>query len=893
VLERYREDNMKQFLRLSISVLLLTFLAAAQRLPPVAVPENYKLTFAPDLSKGNFAGEETIRVKLSKPATQIVLNSADIDFHEASIASAGATQKAAITFDKEKEMVTLAVEKPLAAGLATVHINYTGILNSEMRGFYMGKDDQGRKYAATQFESTDARRAFPSFDEPAYKATFDITVVADKGHTVISNTKVISDIPGPGNDKHTVRFATSSKMSSYLAAVAVGEFEYVEGSADGIPIRIYSTPGKKQLDTFALEATESFLRYFDNYFGIKYPYEKLDLIGLPDFSAGAMENVALITSREALLQLDDRNASLAQQKAVAITISHEIAHQWFGDLVTMQWWDDVWLNEGFATWMESKPVDAWKPDWNSGLDEVNGDPILLTVGALNVDSLASTRAIHQPVETPEQILELFDGIAYGKTAAVLRMLEGYLGPESFRAGVNEYLKQHAYGNSTADDFWSTLAKVSKKPVDKIMPTFVKQPGVPAISINAQCTGNSTTVSLAQRRYFYDRAALRAGSDQLWQVPVCMKTAPTAGRSAEQCELLTKKEDNFTLPGCTQWVLANAGGNGYYRSGYGPGAVHALAQDVETGLTPLERLILLTDTWAAVRVGQLPIGDYLTLGEGLQSDRTDAVLGLLFKQLSFIGKYLVNDNDRESYQAWVRNLLSPVAKEVGWEPKAGESDSQKNLRANLLQVLGNTGRDPEALSEARKLTEQTLQNPSSVESSLAGAALGLAASEGDNTFYDRLMAAMKNAPTPEQHYLYFFTLSSFSDPHLLERTLNYAISPEVRSQDTLSLLGTVLANPAGEKLAWDFVRSHWADVEKAGGPFASANVVTSAGLFCDAGLRDQVNDFFSAHKVAAAERSFRQSMERINNCVDLKSQQSIQLASWLDSHGGSAAGSSIR
>jgi aminopeptidase N len=880
---------MKRTFWLFTYVLLMVSVAGAQRLPQGATPENYKLIFTPDLNKGTFAGDEMIQVNLSQPASQIVLNSADIDFQEASITSGGATQKATVAFDKEKEMVTLAVQNPLAAGLATIHIQYTGILNSEMRGFYMGKDDQGRKYAATQFESTDARRAFPSFDEPGYKATFDVTVIADKEHTVISNTKAISDTPGPGDNKHTVRFSTSPKMSSYLAAIAVGQFEYIEGSADGIPIRIYSTPGKKQLSKFALEATENFVQYFDRYFAIKYPYGKLDLIGLPDFSAGAMENIALITSREALLQVDDQQASLAQRKAVAITISHEIAHQWFGDLVTMQWWDDIWLNEGFATWMEGKPVDAWKPEWNAGLDEVSAGNILTTVGALNVDSLATTRAIQQPAETPDQIQELFDGIAYGKTAAVLRMLEAYLGPETFRAGVNEYLKEHAYGNSTADDFWSTLTSVSKKPVDTIMPTFVKQPGVPMLSINAQCSGNSTKVSLTQQRYFFDRAAFNAGSDQLWQVPVCMKTSQAGG--ADKCELLTKKEDSFTLPGCPSWVLANAGGNGYYRSGYRPTAVRALAQDAETSLTPLERIILLTDTWAAVRVGRQPVGDYLTLGEGLQSDRSDAVLGLLFNQLNYIGKYLVTKEDSESYQAWVRNLLAPIAKEVGWEAKPGESESQKDLRANLLQVLGSTGHDPEALAEAHKLTERALENPASVESALAGAAFALEAQNGDSAFYDKLIAGMKNAQTPEQYYLYFFTLPSFSNPQLIGRTLNFAISPEVRSQDSLGLIGSVMVNSAGQKLAWDFVRSHWADVEKAGGPFASAQMVTSAGSFCDAALRDQVKDFFSVHKVAAAERSFGQTMERINNCVDLKSQQSNQLASWLGNQGGGSAGGS--
>jgi aminopeptidase N len=862
---------MKHSLRLSIFVLLISSLAGAQRLPQTATPENYQLTFTPDLSKGVFAGEETIKLKLAKPATQVVLNSADLEFQEASVTSAGATQKAAVALDKEKQMVTLSVEKPLAAGVATVHIQYTGILNSEMRGFYTGKDDQGRKYAATQFESTDARRAFPSFDEPAYKATFDITVVADKGHVVIANTKAISDTQGPGDGKHTVRFSTSPKMSSYLAAFVVGDFEYVEGSADGIPIRVYSTPGKKQLGTFALETAENVLPYFDHYFGIKYPYGKLDMVALPDFSAGAMENIGLITYRETFMQVDEEHASLGSKKQVATAVSHEIAHQWFGDLVTMQWWNDI-------------------------LDEVSRGDILSTLGALNIDSLASTRSIQQPADTPDQIQELFDGIAYGKAAAVLRMLEAYLGPESFRAGVGQYLREHAYGNATADDFWSTLAKVSNKPVDKIMPTFVKQPGVPIISLKAQCSGNSTAVAVAQQRYFFDRAAFNAGSDQLWQVPVCLKAAPAqaGGTDTEKCELLTKKEDTFRLPGCAPWVLANAGASGYYRSGYEADAVRALAHDAMTLLTPLERIGLLTDTWAAVRVGRQPVGDYLTLGEGLQSDRTDAVLALLFNQLNFIGRYLVNDNDRETYRAWLRSELTPIAKDVGWEPKSGESDSLKNMRANLLQVLGDSGRDPEALAEARKLTELELQNPASVESGLAGAALGLAALNGDAALYANLMTGMKNAKTPEQYYLYFFTLSSFSDPQLLRRTLDYSISPDVRSQDTLNLLGAVMGNPAGEKLAWDFVRAHWAEVEKAGGPFASAQVVSSTGSFCDAGLRDEVNDFFSAHKVAAAERSFRQAMERINNCVDLKSQQSNQLASWLESHsGGAAARSSVR
>src|ERR1700683_4907098 len=394
--------NMKRIFAVMTFFVLSLSLATAQRLPEGARPENYKLMFTPDLDQAKFEGNETIAIRLLKPSSEITLNAVDIDFHEVTVASGGTTQKAKVTVEKEKEMVVISVEKPLAAGPATVHITYTGILNDEMRGLYLGKDDHGRKYAASQFEATDARRAFPSFDEPDYKATFDITAVADKGLVAISNQKIVSDTPSPG-DRHTVRFATTAKMSPYLAALVVGNFEYIEGEADGIPIRVYSTPGKKEMGKFALESAEHILSYYDKYFGIKYPYGKLDLVRLPDFSAGAMENTGCITFREILLQIDEKHGSPSTKKYIATVISHEVAHMWGGDLVTMKWWDDLWLNEGFATWMENKPLEAWKPEWNYDLDDVSG-----TAQTLNADSLANTRPIQQAAETPSQIVELFD-----------------------------------------------------------------------------------------------------------------------------------------------------------------------------------------------------------------------------------------------------------------------------------------------------------------------------------------------------------------------------------------------------------------------------------------------------------------------------------------------------
>jgi aminopeptidase N len=870
---------MKRILAVLAFALTTLSLAGAQRLPEVAAPENYKLSFTPDLDKATFEGDETISIHVLSPTPEITLNAVDIFFHEVTITSEGTTQRAKVTLDKDKERAVLAVEKQLPVGVATVHITYTGTLNGEMRGFYSGKDDGGRKYAATQFEATDARRAFPSFDEPGYKATFDITTVADKGQVAISNSKVVSDTPGPG-DRHTVRFATTPKMSSYLAALVVGNFEYIEGEADGIPIRVYSTPGKKEMGKFALETAEHVLSYYDKYFKIKYPYGKLDLIGIPDFSAGAMENTGCITFREVLLQIDEKQGSVDLKKTIASVIAHEMAHQWFGDLVTMSWWDDIWLNEGFATWMSSKPIQAWKPEWNFNLDDVSN-----TGFTLNTDSLANTRPIHQAADTPAQIQELFDGIAYGKAASVLRMLEAYLGEETFRAGVNAYIQKHQYANATERDFWEAQTKTSKKPVDQIMPTFVKQAGVPMINVKSQCSGNATQVTMDQRRYYFDREKFQAPNDELWQIPLCMKSST----GAQKCELLTGKEETFTLPGCSTWVLANAGATGYYRAGYQPDAVRALANDAENKLTPAERIALQTDIWASVRVGREPVGDYLALVQGMGSDRNRAVMDDVFGRLNFIGRYLVTENDRDAFRTWLRGYLTPILKDVGWEAKPGESDEQRLLRSRLFNALGYDARDPEVLAQARKVADKALDDPSSVDRQIAGGALALAALNGGEEFYNRLITALKNPKSPEEYYMDLFTLPQFNDQKLLQRTLDYAISPDVRSQDALGVITSVMQNPEGEKLAWEFVLAHWDAVQKVGGPFASAQVVGSTSSFCDAHMRDQVVEFYSAHKVDAAERTFRQSIERINNCVDLKSQQEPQLASWLGQHGSSVGG----
>ncbi len=415
----------------------------------------------PDLKAATFTGDETIDVTLTAPSKTITLNAAEITFKTVTATAAGATTAASITLDPDKEQATFTFPQELPAGRAHLAIAYTGILNNELRGFYLSKTAK-RNYAVTQFESTDARRAFPSFDEPAFKATFNIALTVDTGDTVISNTNVVGDHPA-GEGKHTITFAVTPKMSTYLVAFLVGDFKCVSGVSDGTPIRACATPDKVELGKFALQASEFILHYYNSYFGIKYPMPKLDMIALPDFEAGAMENFGAITYRETDLLIDAKTATLNQKKRVASVVAHEMAHQWFGDMVTMQWWNNIWLNEGFATWMQTKAAAAWHPEWHYSQDDAG-----TLNGTLNLDSLPTTHAIRAEGQYPGEINEMFDGISYGKGGAVLAMVENYLGENTFRQGVHNYLAAHMYGNATAEDFWNAQTANSHKPVDKIM-----------------------------------------------------------------------------------------------------------------------------------------------------------------------------------------------------------------------------------------------------------------------------------------------------------------------------------------------------------------------------------------------------------------------------------------
>jgi aminopeptidase N len=851
-----------------VLVLLASTPAVGQRLGDTVVPEHYTLWFAPDLEAETFRGRASIDVVLTEASTTLTLHAAELEFGEVIIEAGGRRQTARVAVTPETDTATFTVAGALAEGPATIHVTYTGVLNDKLRGFYISQAN-GRKYAVTQLEATDARRAFPSFDEPAYKATFDISLTIDAGDTAISNGRLLTDTPGPEPGTHTLTFARTPRMSTYLAAMVVGDFVCREGGADGTPIRVCATPDKRALTAFALEAAEQQLAFFNDYFSIDYPFGKLDLIAVPDFSAGAMENVGAITFRERLLLLDPDSASLGARKNVASLIAHELAHQWFGNLVTMKWWDDIWLNEGFATWMANKPLAVWRPEWQVDLDDAAS-----TQGALGIDALRSTRAIRLHVDTPAQILEVFDGIVYQKTAAVLRMIEAFVGPEAFRTAVASYLRRFAFSNAAGEDFWSEVASVTGMPVDRILRSYVDQPGAPVLRVDNACRADGTDVRLDMSR-FIGAPGAAAERQQTWVLPVCMRT----GSGTAQCEVIDRAEHTMRLNGCAS-LVANADSRGYYFTEYASDEVRALAESATT-LSPVERIGLLGDEWWMVRAGRHDIDVYLDLASALAGDENGVIADTIAGRLTAIGDDLVPARERASYRAWIRRQIGPRLETLGPEG-ASDTDRLQRRRATLMALVGGAGDDAEIQRQAQALAAEYIAMPDAVSDALAPTVLRIAALSGDAALYDTYLAQLDTLDArPGQYFQFFGALSWFRDPALVTRTLEFAVSPDVRSQDAATLIGGLLSRPSSRDAAWAFVRARWTTLTARLEEFQSLpTIVGSLGTFCSTARAREVRQFFVDHPLPSSERTIRQAVERIENCAALAERQTAPLTAWL-------------
>jgi aminopeptidase N len=889
------------------AVLLLAALAfttttavEAQRLPSGVRPQAYKLTLTPDLKAATFTGSETIDIVLDEPSKTVTLNAADIQFGEvkayvpavvaaspsggpgsqpvspASGETDGHSQIATTTLDEAKEQATFSFPKELPAGRITLTVQYTGILNDKLRGFYLSKT-KTRNYAVTQFEPTDARRAYPSFDEPALKATYDITLVVDTNDTAISNTNLISDKPGPTAGKHTVHFATTPKMSTYLVAFLVGDFKCSEGKSDGVPIRACATPDKVELTKFAVESAKYVLHYYDTYFGIKYPMPKLDMVALPDFEAGAMENFGCITYRETDLLIDSKTGSVPAKKRVAEVVAHEMAHQWFGDMVTMQWWDNIWLNEGFATWMEMKPITQWHPEWNFPQDVAQD-----LDNTLNLDAQKTTHTIRATADTPAQINEMFDGISYGKGGAVLGMVENYLGEEIFRQGVHNYLQAHMYANATAEDFWNAQTSTSHLPVDKIMSSFITKPGVPLLTLSER---QAAGVPVSESRFFLTPLGSQSTSKmedvkEGWTIPICVKT-----NGKPICRALTPEDSRLSLPTDVglPFLYANAVGKGYYRTAYTPEQFNAIVAKAETALTAPERIGLLGDRFALVRSGQGTVGDYLNLVLALREDPDATVLDSVYRRLLKINSDIATDEDRIQLAAVLRRQFGPVYAALG-EPEKNESYDRQQLRGILFELLG-AAKDPAVLAQARQLTDRVYIPGGKVDktlnSTLADAAVLLTTMNGDAVLYDKILIVSKDPSDPGQQADALHLLARFGDPALVTRTLDYAVSGQVRNQDSWTVLAALLANRETRDQAWAYIQKNWDKVHAQFTTDSGVRVVAATGFFCNAEQRDDVVSFFATHKVDASQRTLAKAVDSMNDCIQLRDSQEPNLHQWLE------------
>lgn len=847
------------------AIACFTISANAQRLPQTVHPEHYQLVLMPNLSNATFKGSEKIDLRLEEPTDAITLNAMEVQFQSVKATVNGKTLAATVSDDAQKQQATFHFGETIPAGPVKLSIEYSGILNGQLRGFYLSKTAR-RNYAVTQFEPTDARRAFPSFDEPAFKATYSVSLVVNQGDTAISNTNIVSDTDGPEPGKHTIRFAETPKMSSYLVAFLVGDFQCTSGESDGVPIRACATPDKVKYTKFAVSAAEFVLHYYDTYFGIKYPMPKLDMIALPDFEAGAMENFGAITYRETDLLIDPDTASLEAQKRVGVVVAHEMAHQWFGDMVTMQWWNNIWLNEGFATWMEYKPIAAWHPEWDLSQEVARN---LNTT--LDLDAQRTTRTIRAKAETPDEINEMFDGISYGKAGAMLDMVEHYEGKEVFRQGVHNYLSAHMYGNATAEDFWNAQAEVSHKPVDKIMESFVTQPGVPILSF---ASPENQSVEVSQERFFLS-PSVTTSTAQTWWVPVCF----TASNGGGACEVLSEAQQTLKAPDAP-FLFANAGGVGYYRSRYASDVYAKLLKNAETGLTPEERISFIGDEWAKVRVDKAPVGEFMDLVAAVRDDSSADVIDTALRGVATIAAKIATSSDEHAAVArWTRENFKQPYERLG-APGAGDSPTKRELRATLLGYLGELGADPDVIAQSKKLAEEYLQNQNSVEPTLAQKALEVAAVNGDAAFFDQLQKIFETSHNPELQETALRLLGDFAEPSLEKRTLEFAVSSKVRNQDSAILVSIMLRGERTHDVAWQFVQDNWPQVQAQITTAMGGYIVAGTGSFCSAEKRDEVESFFSEHRVPAAARALLGARDHINDCIGLRSDQAPNLQTWV-------------
>jgi puromycin-sensitive aminopeptidase len=838
------------------------------RLPRQVRPTAYDAMISVDAEARRFAGTIRIDLQLDAPAPELVLHAAELDVARARL-RAGATEvePVSIAAAPASETVVLRFAAPIAQGGASLEIAWTGRMTEGLRGLYPAGDG----IAATQFEAADARRVFPCFDEPGFKAPWRLAVEAPSGVTVLSNGAPASEEDLGG--RRRVRFAETPPLPTYLVALVLGRVEALPPvSVRGVPVRTWAQPAKVPLTGFGQDIAVEVLPRLEDYFGVPYAFGKLDQVGLPEFEAGAMENAGLVTYREVALLLDPRTASLAQKKRVAEVVTHELAHQWFGNWVTMTWWDDLWLNEAFATWMAFKIVDQWNPAWRVWLEFDQGK-----AAALHLDALRSTHAVRAEVHNVAEATEAFDLITYEKGGAVLRMIEGYLGEERFREGIRAYMRRHAKGNAVADDLWRALGEASREPVVELANAWIGAPGHPLVEV----ARSGRTLRLAQRRFLSEPGA--APDATVWPVPMVIKVGDRTG-AGEHRVLFRGATAEVRLPGDgePEFVFANAGATGFYRVAPDAAGLAELVRALPR-LATSERIALLSDEWALVRAGAREVGPFLDLCAGFAGESDHAVLDELVGRLALLEHRLVADADRPALARFVAGLLGPQLAATGWDAADAEPDVERLRRAAAVRALGLVARDPAVIAEAHaRLDRWIAGDRAALEPNLHDAAVTIVARAGDAARFDAFQGLFRAETDPTFRRRWLLALASFEATALAARGIALAFGDGVPLQDTSSFVAALFANRTARDPFWSRLRSDWDALHGRlrAAPMLLRRVVEAMGALVERRHLEEVEAFLAAHPLEETKQATAQTLERLRQDVALRERTQRAIGEWL-------------
>jgi aminopeptidase N len=821
-----------------------------------AIPVNYKIEFDIDMESSKFYGKEKILAKVKSTET-LTLNSCELAINECKVTSKGENLKPALILDEKKEEMVLKLPKKVS-GEIEVSISFRGDLKDKLVGLYRSQyrtqAGENKYLVTTQFEATDARRAFPCFDNPEDKATFDISVTFDRTLSAISNTEIIEEAELPRNKK-LVKFAQTPLMSTYLVYLGVGEFEYMEDKTGNVSLRVATTPGKKRYGKLAMEYVKKFLRYYENYFGIKYPLKKLDLIAIPDFAAGAMENWGAITFREVALLYDPEKSSSSTKQRIAEVISHELAHMWFGDLVTMRWWNDLWLNESFATFMATKVVAHFYPEWDMWSQFVSDT----YEAGLELDSLKSSHPIEVEVENPDEIAEIFDEISYNKGGSILRMLEDFLGEEVFRTGLVNYLKAHKYANATTEDLWSALEHASKKPVKKMMGGWIGQAGYPLIEADAA----DSKIKLSQKRFLIEGKP----DNVQWMVPMDINVNGKVTK-----HFMRKKEETIDT-NQLDWFKLNYGQTGFYRVKYPKENLEKLKGQIKAGkLGNLDRWGIQNDMAELSISGERSLKEYLDLIQAYGEEDDYIVARDISDKLYYI--YLLTSDEKfwNKIKDFNKNFLNPLFKKVGWEEKKNEKHTTKMLRSSTIVKLARLG-EKDILAKSEKKFKDYLKKPDSLNPDIRGAVYSSVAWNGNKSTYETMKNLYLKESSQEEKRRFLVSMCGFKDKELLNQALAFALSPEVRSQDVFVVPYAVSSNPYGKNLVWPWIKNNWEllKVRSGGAKNMLGRYVEATSSSTQEGLEKEIKIFFEQHPTAEIKRSLEQTFEKMRiNSKFLKS-----------------------